>query len=187
MESSDHLTQMWRDLYVMLGTSSAALIGLLFVVTSLHLSEVIRNPVFRVRAYNGTLYLLMLLVEAELVLVPQPAHLLGAELSAINFAGLWLPLSNAYRYFYKNTDTGRRGGVMIYRPITYAVGYMLGLAGGIALIERSDWGMYLITASYTILLIAVVLGAWAIMLGIGQKEKQKKARRPLLTGISRGI
>jgi hypothetical protein len=165
---------MWRDLYVMLGTSSAALIGLLFVVTSLHLGEVVSNPVFRVRAYNGTLYLLTLLVEAELVLVPQPAHLLGAEISVINLAGLWLPLSNAYRHFYKNTDASRRGGLMIYRPITYAAGYLLGLAGGIALAERSNWGMYLITASYTILLIAVVLGVWAMMLGIVRTEEIKK-------------
>jgi hypothetical protein len=55
-----HLPELWRDLYVMLGTSSAALIGLLFVVTSLHLDDVVKNPVFRVRAYNGTLYLLIL-------------------------------------------------------------------------------------------------------------------------------
>jgi len=29
--------ELWRDAYVMLGTAAAALIGLLFVVTSLHL------------------------------------------------------------------------------------------------------------------------------------------------------
>ena len=36
-----HLPEAWRDLYVMLGTSSAALIGLLYVVTSLHLDEIV--------------------------------------------------------------------------------------------------------------------------------------------------
>ena len=69
----------WHDLYVMLGTSSAALIGLLFVATSLHLGEVVSNPAFRVRAYNVTLYLLTLLVEAVVILVPQPVPFLGAE------------------------------------------------------------------------------------------------------------
>ena len=35
-----HELEAWRDLYVMLGTSAAALIGLLFVATSLHLTEI---------------------------------------------------------------------------------------------------------------------------------------------------
>jgi hypothetical protein len=169
-----HLPELWRDLYVMLGTSSAALIGLLFVVTSLHLDDVVKNPVFRVRAYSGTLYLLTLLVEAELILVPQPIPMLGTELVAINLLGLWLPLSNIYRYFYKNKQISNRGGLAIYRALTYIIAYLLGIAGSIALIEHLNWGMYLVTASYTLALVGVVLGAWAIMMGIGQTEKMKK-------------
>ena len=38
-----HQPELWRDLYVMLGTSSAALIGLLLVVTSLHLDEIVNK------------------------------------------------------------------------------------------------------------------------------------------------
>jgi hypothetical protein len=41
-----------QNLYLMLGTSSAALIGLLFVATSPHLVEVVSSPAFRIRAYN---------------------------------------------------------------------------------------------------------------------------------------
>ena len=36
-----------QNLYLMLGTSSAALIGLLFVATSPHLVEVVSSPAFR--------------------------------------------------------------------------------------------------------------------------------------------
>ena len=169
-----HLPELWRDLYVMLGTSSAALIGLLFVVTSLHLDDVVKNPVFRVRAYNGTLYLLILLIEAVLILVPQPILILGTELVATNLLGLWLPLSNIYRYFYKNKQISNRGGLAINRAVTYIMAYLLGIAGGAALIDHSNWGMYLVTASYTTSLVGVVLGAWAIMMGIGQTERIKK-------------
>jgi hypothetical protein len=172
MESAD-ITRTWHDLYVMLGTSAAALIGLFFIATSLHIAEVVSNPVFRARAYNGTLYLLTLLIQAVLILVPQPIHLLGVELCIVNLAGLSLPFSNAYRYFYRNTDIGRHGGLMIYRAVAYGASYLVGLAGAITLIEGFDWGMYLVTASYATLLVAVVLGAWAIMLGVGQSEKTK--------------
>src|SRR5262245_2235970 len=68
----------WHDLYVMLGTSSAPLLGLLFVATSIHLGEVVSDLGFRVRSYNQTVYLLILLVVAVLILVPQPLPFLGA-------------------------------------------------------------------------------------------------------------
>ena len=44
----DHAYQpeLWRDLYVMLGTAAAALIGLLFIATSLHLNEIVNNSAF---------------------------------------------------------------------------------------------------------------------------------------------
>lgn len=172
MDGAD-ITRTWHDLYVMLGTSAAALIGLFFIATSLHITEVVSNPVFRVRAYYGTLHLLTLLVQAILILVPQPMHLLGVELCVVNLVGLSLPFSNVYQYFYRNTDVGRRGGLMIYRAATYSASYLVGFAGAIMLIEGIDWGMYLVTTSYAALLVAVVLGAWAIMLGVGQTENTK--------------
>ena len=77
---SEYQPELWRDLYVMLGTSAAALIGLLFVVTSLHLDNIVRNPVYHRRAYNQTLYLVILLVEAMLILTPLPVRILGVAL-----------------------------------------------------------------------------------------------------------
>jgi hypothetical protein len=80
--------ELWRDLYVMLGKSSAALIGLLFIVTSFHLTAIKNNPLFRFRARNNTLHLLSMFVQAMLILTPQSAVVLGAELVAINLFGL---------------------------------------------------------------------------------------------------
>jgi hypothetical protein len=53
--------ELWHDAYVMLGTAAAALMGLLFVVTSLHLNEIVNSPVYRLQARNNSFYLLMLL------------------------------------------------------------------------------------------------------------------------------
>ena len=126
----------------MLGTSSAALIGLLFVATSLHLGEVVSNPGFRVRSYNQTVYLLTLVVEAVLILVPQPVPFLGAELMVLNLVGLWLPSAPLTLSFTNSgTTVSRRHGMS--RAITLSGAYLLGIAGGIALIQGSHWGMYL--------------------------------------------
>jgi hypothetical protein len=164
------LVDAWRDLYVMLGTSSAALIGLLFVATSIHLGDVVSNPGFRVRSYNQTLYLLTLLVEAVLVLIPQPVPFLGAGLVVLNVVGLWFPISTSYTFLYKHRDNSHRGGMKMSRAIPFSVAYLLGIAGGTALIQGSLWGMYVVTLSYTVLLVTVVLGTWSIMLGLEQKE-----------------
>ena len=160
----------------MLGTSAAALIGLLFVVTSLHLEEVMNNAVYRMRARNITFFLVVLLVQASAILTPQPKALLGAELIAVNLFGLWLVVRFVYM-FVKNRETAERGGYSIQRSVTYLVGYLLGIGGGAALAQQSNWGLYLVTVSYVIVLITIVWNAWTIMLGIGQSEKTTKATR----------
>jgi hypothetical protein len=170
------LIDAWRDLYVMLGTSAAALIGLLFIATSIHLGEVVSNPGFRVRSYNQTLYLLTLLVEAVLILVPQPVPFLGAELMVLNLVGLRFTISTSYTFLYKLRDDSHRGGMKMSRAFTLSGAYLLGIAGGIALIQSSHWGMYIVTISYTTLLATVVLGAWSTMLGIEQRQLAAEQR-----------
>jgi energy-converting hydrogenase Eha subunit A len=170
--------QLWRDLYVMLGTSAAALIGLLFVVTSLHLDEIMTNPVHRIRARNMTFHLLVLLVEATLILTPQPMLTLGVELVAINLFGLQLPLRFIYQAFYKNREMGKRGAYSIYRGMINLAGYLLGIAAGASLIDRSPWGMYLITASFIAFLVSAILNAWTIMSVVGQSETAPRQIEP---------
>ena len=177
-ESVD-LIDAWQNLYVMLGTSSAALIGLLFIATSIHLGEVVSNPGFRVRSYNQTLYLLTLLVEAIFILVPQPVSFLGAELMALNLVGLWIALSTSYTFIYKHRDDSHRGGMKMSRAIPLTGAYLLGIAGGITLIQGSRWGMYIVTVSYTTLLVTVVLGAWSTMVGIEQRQLDVEQREKI--------
>jgi len=128
------------------------------------------------RAFNNTRFLLIILVEALLILIPQPMRVLGAELVAINLLGLWLPLRFVY-LFFANKEDFRRGGALFYRAIIFCVSFLLGIAGGAALISHLNWGIYLIATSCVILLVRAVLTAWSIMLGVGQTERQKRSRR----------
>jgi hypothetical protein len=168
--------ELWRDLYVMLGTSSAALLGLLFVVTSLHLDEIVINPGYRDRARSNSIFLIVTLVEAAFILTPQPMTLLGVELAAINLFAWSFPVRNSYQYYYKERELGRRGGMAPFRAAVFHGAFLLGVAGGACLIESSNWGMYLVTASNVMLLASVSLNAWSIMLGVGQDELTAKSR-----------
>ena len=86
--SSPSLPSSWNELYLMLGSSSAVLIGLLFVATSLHLAEIANEDIYRLRAEYTMLSLLSTLLQGAAVLIPQPITVLGVELLAVNLWGL---------------------------------------------------------------------------------------------------
>jgi hypothetical protein len=165
--------ELWHDLYVMLGTSLSALIGLLFVATSLHLEEIVNNPIFRLRTRRNYIYLIITVVEAALILTPQPIVALGIEVTALNGIGLLLPLSTVY-YIYNERNFSHRGGFAPYRIAIFILCFLLGVAGGGLLIGSHNYGLYLITASCLGFLVAVALNAWLIMQGVGQLEKKRK-------------
>ena len=166
--------ELWHDLYVMLGTSSAALLGLLFVATSLHLDEITRNFSYRSRARSNSYMLIFTLVEAILVLTPQPIELLSGTLIAANLTIFWVPVKNTYLYAYKNRDTGRQGGWAIWRGVAYLISLTIGLAGAALTLLSPNVGLYLLTASYGALLVIVALNSWSVLLGIGQMEQATK-------------
>lgn len=160
----------WGELYVMLGTSSAALIGLLFVASSLHLKELLDKQVLRTRSRNLTLHLTAMLVQATAILTPQPLRFLGMEIILVNLCGLYLPLSFVYKHFLGSRMRGKRGGFSIYMGMVYIFGYGLGIAGGTALTQSLSWGLYLVTFSNAIFFVAVVVNGWKLMLGIRETE-----------------
>ena len=82
----------------------------------------------------------------------------------------------SYTFIYKHRDDRHLGGMNMSRAIPLIVAYLLGIAGGIALIQSSRWGMYIVTFSYTTLLATVVLGAWSTMLGMEQRQLDVEQR-----------
>jgi hypothetical protein len=169
MEAGSELGS-WRDLFLMFGTSAAALIGLLFVATSLHLNEMTANPVYRTRSRNLTLHFVAMLVQAAAILTPQPLRFLGIEVIVINLCGMCLPLTFVYRAFVRNRASGRQGGFSIYMGANYILGYGLGIAGGVALSKSLSWGLYLIAVSNVEFFVSVIWNAWKLMLGIRESE-----------------
>ncbi len=173
-------SELWRDLYVMLGTSAGALVGLLFVVISLHVEKV-DNPAYNLRmiiegARNNTYHLLNVLVMATLVLMPQPLPVLGAELLAINLFGLRLPLIRTYKYCIKPVTVTSRGDFPYVLILTIIVGYLLGIGGGAALIRNEEWGLYPVTLCCITLIVRSVLTAWKFMFGPKRADAEVKEK-----------
>ncbi len=173
--ANDYQPEVWRDLFVMIGGAAASLVGLLFVVMSLHVNAIRDRPDYNMgatihAARNNTYHLLTALITAALVLTPQPPPVLGAELVAIHLFGLRLPIVFTRRHFIQN-----RGGFPISMIVTISTGYLLGAAGGAALIGHTGWGLYLVAASCVIILVRSVLTAWMLMFGSGEGMRLAKA------------
>src|SRR5690242_4382831 len=91
--NADHPFAAWQDYFVMLGSTAGALVGLLFVVMSLHIASITERSDANMRATidgsrNNTFHLLTVLAEAAIILAPQPVLWLGVELIIINLYGL---------------------------------------------------------------------------------------------------
>ena len=175
--SSPPLPASWNELYLMLGTSSAALIGLLFVATSLHLAEIANEEIYRLRAEYTTLILLSTLVQSAAVLMPQSMKILGLELLAVNLWGLSFPVTLLSKAV-KIPGARGRGGFSVRRGTIFIVGYVIGIIGAGAVAAGREWGMYGVTVSYTLLLVISIWNGWMIMQGIGRGEKFRKMKLP---------
>jgi hypothetical protein len=161
----DILPENWRDLFVMIGTSAASLVGLLFIVMSLYFNAIRQTPDYSVAATvhaarNNTYHLLTAMVTAALVLVPQPSAVLGAELAALHLYGLRLPVLFTWKHFIAN-----HAGFPFSMIVTIGTGYSLGVLGGVALMLHSAWSLYLVAASCIVILVRSVLTAWILMFG----------------------
>ena len=173
----DHFEKLgsWGELYVMLGTSSAALIGLLFVAASLHLREIVSNEIYKIRAQDTMLLLVATLVQAAFILTPQPLRILGIELLIVNAWSLWIPVSLLLKAI-SIRKLNKRGGFSAYRAMFFISAYIVGIVGSVAMVIRADWGLYPVTLAYVSCLIATIWNAWNIMLGIGQTELKQGAK-----------
>jgi hypothetical protein len=167
----DTVAAKWHDLFVMIGSSAGALVGLLFIVVSLHFDKIgtrddVNTRITMQGARFNTMHLLTVMVEAAAVLTPQPVLALGVELIALNLFGLRLPLTIIRRYANQHVTISARGGFPTVLIATIIAAYLLGTAGGVAVLRHAEWGLYLVAASCLVKIVRSVLTAWVLIFGI---------------------
>lgn len=164
----------WHEFFLMLGTSATALVGLLFVVLTIHLHAVQRDSDFHLRARNNAYHLLNVFVISALALAPQPAVILGVAVALICLYALRLPIGVTWHFYHQ--DKAFREGKRFWTGIviTIFITYSLGFAGGAALIAGSPWGLPLVATCCVVLVVRTVLTAWALMFGVKPADAASK-------------
>ena len=118
----------WSDFYVMMGGANAALTGLIFVALSIHLKAVLEHPLLRPRAVIALTVLTTQIVIAAIVLTPQTAQWIGAEIFLVNAAFLAVDLRHRVSWTITRTRLLSLAIRIVY--IYAAISLFLGIGGG---------------------------------------------------------
>ena len=153
----------WQNLYIMLGSSAAALTGLLFVAVSLQAKSIVKDPVLRVRASANTIMSVMLIINAAITLVPQNTVAIGIELCATGFVYItW-----AGR---RSIHLRRAGKAVPVRAVISMSLNLLGIVAGASLISNLGGGMYIVTIQFVAILAWVIFNAWSLLLDANEEQ-----------------
>jgi modulator of FtsH protease len=160
----------WRDFGVGLVSASAALLGLVFVVVSIHLRAVVDDPVLRRRAEIMLGLLATTLAASAALLIPgQSRQALGIELMPI--ALVYICLSTLATLGATHSSRG----VSRDRLVRFVLGELsagLIFVGGLGLLVHALGGAYLVAAGIVLGVLSAMLAIWMLFLGLGFEQRE---------------
>ena len=162
----------WHDFGVAFVSASAALLGLVFVVVSLHLRAVVDDPVLRRRA-EIVLGLLatMLAASAALVIPGQSREALGLELMPI--ALVYVALSSLMTFRASHSPRASSATALLgSSSVSFSAGAVL--AGGLGLVVHALGGAYLVAAGIVLGVLSAMLANWTLFVGLGIEQRERE-------------
>jgi modulator of FtsH protease len=159
----------WHDFFVTVGTGAAALTGLVFVAMTLHLDEIINNPVHRHRARSILAGLTAVFIRCALVLMgAQSSQAVALELIAV--------LVVVETILYRSISLAARDAdnAVLLRAVGSFACLLLEQAGAVVLFFGFSWGLYVVGLGMMSSFIFMVTGAWLLLVGVGMQEAQQQ-------------
>jgi lipid-A-disaccharide synthase-like uncharacterized protein len=165
---SPELLHEWHDFYVLLGTASATLVGLMFVAASIGATVFNEEHSSALQAFitPTVVHFAAALFASLVIMIPTHAwESLGALLSIGGLAGaiysgrVLVQLIVRHRFKVDVIDR------MFYAAIPLA-GYLLALAAAVLMFLQAPAGGYVMAAAMLMLLLAGLRNAWDMMLWI---------------------
>jgi hypothetical protein len=158
----------WHDFYVLLGTASATLVGLMFVAVSIGTAIFNEERSAAMAAFitPTVAHFAAVLFSCLLVTIPTHTwHTLAALLGAGALAGLIYCGGLAVKIIIRHRFNVDRIDRLFYAFLP-VVGYLLGLIAAVLLVIHAAASANLIAAAVLILLLAAIRNAWDMMVWI---------------------
>ena len=161
----------WHEFYFLLGTSAAALTGLMFVVVSINPDNISRSPEDRFRAFTTPtmVFFTTALVVSALLLVPDLAvRPLALLLGLIGILGVgYLVWVSAHRH-WREAKLDREDWVC-YVGLPYA-SYGLLIAAAVGIWLRSGFGVAVLALGTVLLVVNGIRNAWDLVVFMARKR-----------------
>ena len=151
----------WRDYFVMVGTGAAALTGLVFVAMTLHLADIVSNPVHRHRARTILAGLTAVFIRCGLVLMgTQPRQAVAIELLGVLIV-VEVVLYRSTRETFQAAD-----GTVLLRAVGSFACLVIEQLGAVFLFAGLTWGLYVVGLGMMASFLFMVTGAWLLLVGV---------------------
>jgi hypothetical protein len=162
----------WHEFYLLMGTSVAALTGLMFVVVSIGPEVIIGRPMGGVRAFvtPTVVYFSTVLVVSAVMMMPRVGPVVLGVLLLLGGAGglAYICWIGTYKQWRDSDELGWDDLVCyVALPI---LGYVLMLAAGVGMWMRSAFGAFTLSAAMILLAVVGIRNAWDLVLWFAQKR-----------------
>jgi hypothetical protein len=161
--AAETLLEQWTDFFILVGTGSATLAGLVFVALTINLRGVARDATHRYRAINMlTGFSSIFLISALALMGHQPPVALGVEWLVV--AALALAI-NTYGYVQAFRLRSSLYALTLIRIVGGSLCYLGQIVGAAMLIENIPAGIYVSAISTIATFVYLISGSWLLILG----------------------
>lgn len=167
--------EQWNNFFVLVGTGSAALTGLVFVAISVNLRDVVKDATHTYRAINMLTGFTAVFILSSFALMGRQTHrTLGLE---------WLIVSliagaiNTNGYIRGFSLAGSRYALSLFRVAGGSACYLGQIIGSAAFYFGAGWGIYVSATALIINFYFLVSGSWLLIVGTIQSSRDPTAHR----------
>ena len=161
--------EQWNNFFLLVGTGSAALTGLVFVAISVNLKDVVSDATHTYRAINMlTGFTAVFILSSFALMGRQTNQSLGFE---------WLIVSvvagaiNTNGYIHGFSLAGSRYALSRVRVAGGSACYLGQVIGSAVFLFGWDWGIYLSATALIINFYFLVSGSWLLIVGTLQSSR----------------
>jgi hypothetical protein len=155
----------WHDYFIVVGGGAAALTGLVFVAMTLHLDEIVDDPVHRHRARTILTGLTAVFIRCALALMGgQNGQAIAVELIGV-LVVVEFVLYRSIRQAMLSADQA-----VLLRALGSFACLVLEQIGALTLFAGNVWGLYIVGVGMMSSFIFMVTGAWLLLVGVGRNE-----------------
>lgn len=158
----------WTNFFVVTGTVSAALTGLVFVAISVNLRDVIKDATHTYRAINMLTGFTAVFILGSFALMGHQTHrTLGLEWLIV---ALIAGAINTNGYVRGFGLSGSRYALSLFRVAGGSACYLGQIIGSAMFYLGFDWGIYLSATALIVNFFFLVSGSWLLIVGTLQRS-----------------